>query len=54
MLLNYVEWLFSLNMRYPRKYRQVISCKTMSGTLASYLILCKTLFGTVASIFDYM
>ncbi|KHG07229.1 hypothetical protein F383_34213 [Gossypium arboreum] len=29
-------------------------CKTMSGTLASYLISCKTLSGTMASIFDYM
>ncbi|KHF98984.1 hypothetical protein F383_37962 [Gossypium arboreum] len=26
----------------------------MSGTLASYLISCKTLSGTMASIFDYM
>ncbi|KHG07460.1 hypothetical protein F383_10480 [Gossypium arboreum] len=26
----------------------------MSGTSASYLISCKTLSGTVASIFDYM
>ncbi|KHG14145.1 hypothetical protein F383_19271 [Gossypium arboreum] len=29
-------------------------CKTMSGTLASYLISCKTLFGTEASILNYM
>ncbi|KHG05686.1 hypothetical protein F383_30934 [Gossypium arboreum] len=26
----------------------------MFGTLASYMISCKTLSGTVASIFDYM
>ncbi|KHG09213.1 hypothetical protein F383_36542 [Gossypium arboreum] len=29
-------------------------CKTMSRTLASYMILCKTLSGTVASIFNYI
>ncbi|KHG30216.1 hypothetical protein F383_13769 [Gossypium arboreum] len=29
-------------------------CKTVSGTLASYIDLCKTLSGTVASICDNM
>ncbi|KHG25494.1 hypothetical protein F383_32478 [Gossypium arboreum] len=29
-------------------------CKTMSGTLASYMISCKTTSGTVASIVQYM
>ncbi|KHG22164.1 hypothetical protein F383_09377 [Gossypium arboreum] len=32
----------------------MIYVKTTSGTLASYLISCKTLSGTVASVFDYM
>ncbi|KHF98597.1 hypothetical protein F383_37847 [Gossypium arboreum] len=35
-------------------FQIVVSCKTMSGTLASYMISCKTLSRTTASIFDNM
>ncbi|KHG13137.1 hypothetical protein F383_06483 [Gossypium arboreum] len=52
MIVNIDEWLYELSMRHRIRY--VFSCKTTSGTLASYLISCKTLSRTVASIFDYM